>query len=110
MLRLLSPVRYAWRSLASRPAFSLVVVACLALGISVNTTLFAVFDGILWRPYDFERPEELVILKSFRPKDQGEAGLPLTSFRAVRGEARSFEKVAAAVNRSVTITDRKSVV
>jgi putative ABC transport system permease protein len=105
MLRFISSLGYAWRSVVSRPAFSLVVIACLALGISVNTSLFAVFDGILWRPYDFERPEELVILKSYQAKQDDDAGVPLSTFRAVRRDAKSFQYVAAVAQRSMTITE-----
>jgi putative ABC transport system permease protein len=100
-----SPLRFAWRSLVSRPAFSLIVIACLTLGIAVNTTVFAVFDGILWRPFDFTKPEQLVVLGTRLERGDGTAGLSVLTFRDVQRESRSFEAMAAVSQRSMTITE-----
>jgi predicted permease len=104
-VRLLAPFKFAWRSLAARPAFSLIVIACLTLGIAVNTTVFAVFDGILWRPFDFRDPERLVVLQMRLLRSDGESGLAMPTFREVQQEARSFAAMAAVAERSITITE-----
>lgn len=95
----------AWRAVASRPAFSILVVACLALGIAVNTTVFAVFDAILWRPYDFSQPERLAVLRLRNPRDGGQSGLAVAALRDVQRESRSFSGIAGVVSRNVTITE-----
>ena len=95
----------AWRSIASRPAFSLLVIACLALGIAVNTTVFAVFDAILWRPYDFAQPERLAVLRLANPRNGDDAGLAMAAFHDIRRESRSYTAVAGVVSRSMTITN-----
>lgn len=102
---LFSPIRFAWRALASRPAFTVVVVACLTLGIAVNTTLFAVFDAILWRPYDFRESERLVVLKTRQARTNGLADLALATFRDIERDSRTLSAVGGAVGRSLTITE-----
>lgn len=43
-------VRYAVRSLWKRPAFTVVAVVTLAVGIGANTTIFSVANGLLLKP------------------------------------------------------------
>jgi len=71
-------LRYAVRSLSSRPAFTLTVVATLALGIGANTAIFSLVDALLLRPLPVAHPEQLVTLTS--PWDLGDdnVGLPIT--------------------------------
>ncbi len=59
---MLTDLRYALRTLAHAPAFSLVVVLTLALGIGANTAIFSLMDQLLLRLLPVERPEELVQL------------------------------------------------
>jgi predicted permease len=60
--RLAADVRYGARSLRAAPAFSIVAILTLALGIGANTAIFTVINAALFRPLPVERPEELVSL------------------------------------------------
>jgi putative ABC transport system permease protein len=55
-------VRYAARSLLSSPAFTLVAVVSLALGIGANTAIFGLIDAVVLKSLPVERPEELLQL------------------------------------------------
>ncbi len=59
---LIKDIRYAFRGLIKRPAFTLVVVLTLALGIGANTAIFSVVYSVLLKPLPFNRPDRIVVL------------------------------------------------
>jgi predicted permease len=53
-------LRYSVRMLAKSPAFTLVAVASLALGIGANTAIFTLINGVLLKQLPVRAPKELV--------------------------------------------------
>ena len=54
--------RYAVRSYAKAPSFTLALVATIALGIGASTAIFSMVNGIILRPLPYPEPARLVEL------------------------------------------------
>ena len=55
-------LRHAVRQLARQRTFAAAAIACLVLGIGVNTAIFSVVDAVLFRPLPFRDPGRLVMV------------------------------------------------
>src|SRR5262245_15657807 len=53
-------VTFSVRQLVAHPAFSLIAILTLALGIGATTAIFSVVNAVVLRPLPILRPEELV--------------------------------------------------
>src|SRR5437016_4087378 len=77
---IVSDLRYAMRSLKSRPAFTLTVIATLALGIGANTAIFTLVDALVLRPLPVLHPEQLVIVSDPAEVNANNVGDPVTDY------------------------------
>ena len=59
-------ITHACRILRRDPAFTLVAVITLALGIGANTAMFSVIDAVLLRALPFPDANRLVVLDEYR--------------------------------------------
>src|SRR5687767_13163654 len=103
---LMQDVRYAFRSLIKHPGFTLIAVACLALGIGVNATIFSVIDGVILNPHSYPDAERLIVLHSRNLEQRVNRGpLSYADFKDIRESARTVDAMAAIARRSLTIAD-----
>ncbi len=92
-----SPVadlRFAWRLLLKQPVFTAVMILTLALGIGANTAISSVVNAILFEPWPYDHPEELIALRgSFETNPT--TWVSYLEFQAWQERSRSFEAIAA---------------
>jgi hypothetical protein len=53
-------LRYALRSLRRSPAAGVAAVLSLGLGVGANTSLFSVWNAIVWKPLPVSEPHRVV--------------------------------------------------
>jgi predicted permease len=92
---LLADLRYALRTLARRPGFTLVAVLSLGLGIGANVTIFSLVDVLLLRSLPVADPAHLVKIYTVDAKNPG-VPVPMLShlnWKDYREQARSFRGI-----------------
>src|ERR1700693_4815238 len=66
----LQDLRYGIRTLRKNPAFTLVAVLALALGIGINTTMISVAYGILFRSLPYANADRVAVVSmNYSPRD-----------------------------------------
>jgi predicted permease len=105
---LLEDVRYGLRMLRKNLGSTSVIVVSLAIGIGANSAIFSVVDGLLLRPLPYPEPERLAAVWLHSPgigifRDWPSPG----QYVDIRSENRSFDQMALAQSRSLTLTGRE---
>jgi predicted permease len=99
-IRLLEEVwqdlRYGTRTLLKRPGFTLAAVLTLALGIGASTAMFTIVHGVLLRPLDYPKPDQLMFLTTEAPAiGSTRNALSVPEYTEFRQMNQSFAAVGA---------------
>ncbi len=86
-------VKSGLRQLAHAPAFAVVAVATLALGIGANSAIFALVDATLLRPLPFPQPDRLVMVWE-RSDDSPRGGVSPLDVADWNERSRTIERMA----------------
>jgi putative ABC transport system permease protein len=109
--RLSQDVRYGCRMLVKNPAFTLVSVLSLAVGIGANCAIFSWSDALLLRPLPIPEPSEIMTVGS--TTSIGSFTSLSTSYRDyvdIRDRSTSFEGLAAFSNTTVGLAAKPDAV
>jgi putative ABC transport system permease protein len=102
MLAILADLRAALLSFRRRPAFAAAIVVTLALGIAPNCVIFAIMDGVYFRPLPYPEQQRLVLLNLSHPSKASIDEVDPFTFGEWQRRATGFESTAA--YRSVSFT------
>src|SRR5436190_15801925 len=101
--------RHALRLMRRDPSFTFTAVATLALGIGLNTAMFSVAYGVLWRPLPYPNSDRLVIVSSAQQTETGvrtfSTWAPVT-YEALRPRVTTLDHLAAYSSIDVQFTGR----
>lgn len=94
-------LKYATRTLARTPGFSVIAIAVMALCIGASTSLFTVVRSVLLRPLPFRDPEGLVMIRDcFRTSEAANAfsscgGVSPGDYFDWRAQTHGFQDMAS---------------
>ena len=108
MHTLVQDFRYAWRMLRKNWLSTLVILASLGVGIGANSAVFSMVDALLLRPLPYPQAERLAAVWLHSPaigifRDWPSPG----QFIDIQNENHSFEEMALAQTRMLTLTGRE---
>lgn len=104
MLRFLADLRHGVRLLRRAPAFTLLSVLTLALGVGATTAIFSVADPVLFRPLPYPAPDRIAIVGD-RDADGTMSNVGFLTYRDFARDARTLERAAAVGDWQVTLDD-----
>lgn len=101
MSNILQDLRYAFRLLIKTPAFTIIAILTLALGIGANTAIFTVVNAVLLRPLPFPDASGIVIVaeKSNYPT----ITTSYENYADWRDQSHSFESMEATRGFALTL-------
>jgi len=101
---LVQDVRYALRTLRRQPAFTLIAVVTLALGVGANTALFSVVRATLLAPLPYGGPGEVAMIWS-RWEGFDKTWVSDPEFVHYRERLRSFDDIALYSTFEINLTE-----
>ena len=108
---MLNDIQYGLRQLMKNPAFTLVAVITLALGIGANTAIFSVVNALLLKPLPFPHPQELVAFGMTNTRLKGEqtslGSLSYPDFFDFRDQNHTLASMAVFNDRSYALTNEQ---
>ena len=94
---LIQDIRYGVRVLCKSPAFTIVAVLTLALGIGANTAIFSLVDWLVLRPLPIERPSQVVFLQKSWKDGSSATAFSYPDFERIRQQTSGVFADATAI-------------
>jgi len=105
MNNLIQDIRYSLRGLLRQPAFAIVAVISLALGIGANTAIFSLVNAVLLKPLTFADADRLAVIWEANPaRDVTQDEVAVGNYVDWKAQNNVFDEMAAVGFRSFNIT------
>lgn len=109
MFALREDLRFAFRVLAKKPAWTAAAILAFGLGIGFNTAMYSTADGLLFRPLGVPDEDRLA---SLAPQEKGRSSLgesvSVPDYLALKERARGVEDVTAWTSWDTNLTGHGS--
>ena len=106
MAALWRDVRFGIHALLRAPAFTIVAVATLALGIGANSAIFSVVSGTLLNSLPWQDPATIIgFSERYDRRQDDERGVSSAKYLQWRAQARSFTDLGAVQGWGLNLTD-----
>lgn len=93
--RIFYSLRYAFRSLIKKPAFSVIACLTLALALGANTAIFSLVEHFLLRPLPFADADHLVLLHGTDRVRPGRLLLSFPDYFDFKVQTKTMEQLGA---------------
>ncbi|MEO7999316.1 MAG: ABC transporter permease, partial [Gemmatimonadaceae bacterium] len=103
METLLHDIRFALRGFIRRPAFTVVALLTLTLGIGGNSAIFTLVNAVLLAPLPYANPEQLVNIWGAN-ETQSRLLISIPDIEDVRKRTRTFSEIGIVRTQSVNLT------
>jgi putative ABC transport system permease protein len=103
MRDVLQDIKWAIRSAAKNPGFTVVVLLTLGIGIGANTAIFSVLHAVVLKPLPYPAAEQLVMLWE-KEKDGSRSNVGYPTFHDWQAQSRAFEAMAAMSSWTPTLS------
>src|SRR5205809_5474656 len=101
-----SDLKYALRTLAKTPGFTIIAVVTLALAIGANTAIFSLINDLFLRGMPFKEPSRVVhLFGGDKSRDLVDIGVSAPRYQHFRDGQTLFDKLAAENFFLFTLTD-----
>jgi predicted permease len=98
-------LRQVLRRLARAPMFTVITLVTLAGGVGANTVVFSVLEGVLLKPLQYPRAEELIGVRLTAPGIHlKETDLSPSDYFIFREQGRTFQDIGLYTRDSVSVT------
>jgi putative ABC transport system permease protein len=105
MTETLRSIRHAARSLLRAPAFTVVTVLTLVLGIGATTAIFSAIEAILLHPLPVRSADRVVFVSTYLPRTRSDINvLTPAEYQELSGQSSLFASVGAYNTATVSVT------
>ena len=103
LAELLHDMRFAIRQLVHAPAFTVVAILTLALGLGATTAIFSAVNAVVLRSFSYAHPDRTVlVLQTWHDQD---AAVSAADFVEWDAQATRFDHLAAVSYTSINLAD-----
>jgi len=103
MESVIKDLRFAFRSLLKRPAFTAIAVITLGLGIGATTAIFSVVNSVMLRRLPYLTADRIVVIQELNPEGK-RIQVTGPNFIDWRAQNTVFEHLAAIKTRNANLT------